>query len=74
MTHPRSGPNPLSPETMSPDARLAEIAHILATGLIRMQGAKSSSFSANAGDSFLDFPAHESGHGAANQSHDGGQK
>jgi len=74
MTHPRSGPNPLSPDAMSANARLAEVAEILAAGLIRMRDAKSSSLSADAGDSSLDFSAHTSGHDAANRSHQGGQK
>jgi len=47
---------------MSADARLAEIGRILAAGLIRMKGAKSSGLPANAGDSSLDLPAPASGH------------
>jgi hypothetical protein len=58
-------PNALQPDKMSADARLSEIGRILAAGLIRMHSAKSSSLSANPGDSFLDLPAHESGHGEA---------
>ena len=73
MTHPRSGPNPLSPDAMTANARLAEVAQILTAGLIRMRGAKSSSLSANAGDSFLDFALRTSGHGGATPSHQGGQ-
>jgi len=73
MTHSRSGPNPLSPDAMSANARLAEVAQILAAGLIRMRSAKSSSLSANVGDSSLDFAARASSHGAANPSHQGGQ-
>jgi len=73
MTHPRSGPNPLSPDAMTTDARVAEIAQILAAGLIRMRRSKSSALSADAGDSSLDFAPHPSGHGAANPSHQGGQ-
>jgi len=59
---------------MSAKARLAVVAQILAAGLIRIRGAKSSSLSADAGDSSLDFSAHTSGHDAANRSHQGGQK
>jgi len=73
MNTSRSGPNPLSPATMSTEARLAEIGRIFAAGLIRMARTKSSSLSAGAGDSFLDFASHQSGHGAANPSHEGGQ-
>ncbi len=60
-----SRPNALHPDKMSADARLSEIGRILATGLIRMNSAKSSALSANSGDSFLDLRAHESGHGEA---------
>jgi len=74
MTHPRSGPNPLSPDAMSANARLTEIGRILAAGLIRMRAAKSSDLSANAGDSSLDFAPLPSGHDAANPSHEGGSK
>jgi len=55
-------PNTLHPDKMSPDARLAEIGRILAAGLIRMKGAKSSSLSAKHGDSSLDLPVRASGH------------
>jgi hypothetical protein len=47
---------------MSPDARLAEIGRILAAGLIRMKGAKSSGLSVKSGDSSLDSPVNKSGH------------
>jgi len=47
---------------MSAKARLAEVAEILAAGLIRMRSAKSSGLSANAGDSSLDLPVRASGH------------
>ena len=57
-----SRPNTLHPDKMSPDARLAEIGRILASGLIRMRSAKSSGLSANAGDSSLDLPVRASGH------------
>jgi hypothetical protein len=59
--YPFAGPNPLHPDKMSADARLAEIGRILAAGLIRMRGAKSSALSAKRGDSFLDLPARASG-------------
>ena len=58
---PVSGPNPLCPERMSAGARLEELARILAAGIIRLNAAKSSSLSADGGDSFVDFPARKSG-------------
>jgi len=42
--------------------RLAELAEILAAGLMRLRARKSSEFSADRGESSLDCPAHQSGH------------
>ena len=39
---PISGPNPLCPDRMSADARLAEIGRILAVGIVRLNATKSS--------------------------------
>ena len=58
---PISGPNPLCPERMSPEARLKEIGHILAAGLVRVLAEKSSSLSAETGDRFVDLPPQKSG-------------
>ena len=58
---PISGPNPLCPERMSPEARLEEIGRILACGLVRALAAKSSSLSAETGDRFVDLPPRKSG-------------
>ena len=58
---PISGPNPLCPERMSADARLEEIARILAAGVIRLNGENASSLSAEGGDSFVDFSSRKSG-------------
>ena len=58
----RSGPNPLSPDSLSTDDRLGEIGRILAAGLIRLRARQSSKQSADRGDSCLDFPVHQSGH------------
>jgi hypothetical protein len=44
------------------NARLLELAEILATGLIRLQGLKSSGKSLHPGESSLDFNRHQSGH------------
>lgn len=58
---PVSGPNPLCPERMSAQARLAEIGRILAVGVIRLNAVKSSDLSAENGDSFVDFSPRKSG-------------
>lgn len=58
---PVSGPNPLCPDRMSPDARLAEIGRILAAGVVRLNTCKSSGLSAENGDSFVDFSPRKSG-------------
>ena len=49
------------PQRMTPAERLDELAHILAAGLIRMFAAQSSSLSAPARDSFVDFSPLKSG-------------
>jgi hypothetical protein len=56
-----SGPNPLCPERMSSEARLAEIGRILAAGVIRLNAAQSSGLSPDNGDSFVDFSPRKSG-------------
>ena len=58
---PVSGPNPLCPERMSSEARLAEIGRILAAGVVRLNAAPSSGLSAESGDSFVDFSPRKSG-------------
>jgi len=58
---PISGPNPLCPERMSAQARLAEIGRIVAAGVIRLNTAQSSGLSAESGDSFVDFSPRKSG-------------
>jgi hypothetical protein len=55
-------PNPLHPDRMTAAERLAEIAEILARGLIRLHARKSSSLSADRGDSSVDFSPDRSGH------------
>jgi len=57
---PISGPNPLCPDRMSADARLAEIGRILAAGVVRLKATKSSGLSAETGDSFVDFSPRKS--------------
>jgi hypothetical protein len=56
-----AGPNSINPERMTPAERLAEVAQILAAGLMRLRAGQSSALSAPAGDSFLDFPPQKSG-------------
>lgn len=58
---PVSGPNPLCPDRMSADARLAEIGRILAAGVVRLNATQSSDLSADSGDSFVDFSPRKSG-------------
>ena len=53
----------VDPNALTANERLAEIAEILAAGLMRLHARKSSPFYANTGDSSLDCPAHQSGHG-----------
>jgi hypothetical protein len=53
---------PLQLALMSPAERLDEVADILAVGLLRLKANKSSTLSANSGESSLDCPAHQSGH------------
>jgi len=50
---------------MTPPERLAEIAEILAAGLMRLQARKSSALSADCGDSSVDFLPDRSGHADA---------
>ncbi len=47
-------------------ARLAEIGEILAAGLVRLRGPKSSEISADTGESSLDFTPDQSGHAQRN--------
>ena len=61
ISTPVSGPNPLCPDRMSANARLAEIGRILAAGVIRLNAEQSSDLSAEDGDSFVDFSPRKSG-------------
>jgi len=54
-----------SPPEQAPESareRIAEIGEILAAGLIRLRSRKSSSLSADDGESSLDCLGHQSGH------------
>jgi hypothetical protein len=57
-----AGPKPISPATLTADERLAEIAEILAAGLMRVRTLKSTCLSADRRDSSLDCLARPSGH------------
>ena len=48
-------PNALSPDRMTPQERLAEVAEILSAGLMRLSAAKSSCLSTDCAESFVDF-------------------
>ena len=65
--------NALHPDRLSPAERLPEIAEILAAGLMRLRAQQSSSLSAPAGDSFLDFSPPKSGGGRKPRCRVGGQ-
>jgi hypothetical protein len=54
--------NTLSPEAMTADERLAEVAEILTAGLTRLRARQSSRLSADRGESSLDCAGHQSGH------------
>ena len=69
---PISGPNPLCPERMSAQARLAEIGRILAAGVIRLNAAQSSGLTTESGDSFVDFSPRKSGGRRAKRIRTGG--
>jgi hypothetical protein len=57
-----AGPNSINPAHLSPAERLAEIAEILATGLMRLRARQSSHLSPDCGESSLDCPGNQSGH------------
>jgi hypothetical protein len=53
--------NPISSTHLSASERLAELAEILAAGLVRLRARQSSTLSADCGESLLDFTGHQSG-------------
>ena len=57
--------NPLQPEHMSAEERIAEIGRLLSLGLMRLHARKSSRLSADRGDSSVDFLPDQSGHADA---------
>jgi hypothetical protein len=72
MSDTQSGSNPLSPDRMSADERLAEVAEILAAGLMRLLPQQSTHLSADGGDSSLDILALKSGRGRKRRNRFGG--
>ena len=56
------GANRLGPGRLTPAERLAELASILAAGLVRLRARQSSRLSGERENSFVDFTAHQSGH------------
>ena len=54
--------NALNPDQMAPAERLAEIAEILAAGLMRLKSRQSTPLSPDGGESSLDCAGHQSSH------------
>jgi hypothetical protein len=57
-----TGPIAVHPDRMVPSERIAEIAEILAAGLMRLRARKSSPLSRDHGESSLDFSVDQRGH------------
>jgi hypothetical protein len=57
--------NPLHPDQLTADERIAELGELLAAGVMRLQARKSSRLSADRGDSSVDFLPDQSGHADA---------
>jgi hypothetical protein len=55
-------PNPVPPYRLTADERLAEVADILAAGLMRLKSRQSTRLSPHGGESSLDCAGHQSGH------------
>jgi hypothetical protein len=54
--------NPLKPDHLSTEERIAEVGRLLGLGVVRLLRRESSALSAPGGDSCLDFPHERSGH------------
>jgi hypothetical protein len=65
MVASQASPNALPADQLTPPERIAEVGKILALGLMRLEAPKSSSLSADRGDSFVDFVPDQSGHADA---------
>ena len=55
-------PNPIHPDQLSAEERIAEIGELLARGLVRLHARQSSPLSADLGESSVDFTPDQSGH------------
>jgi hypothetical protein len=62
-----AGANALAPELITAEERLAEVARILAAGLLRLRRCESMSVAARSGDFRLDFWPERSVHATARQ-------
>lgn len=62
LSDPAGDGSPNSPSSLMPADSAAEIAYILAGGLLRLMGRKSSGKNGVAGESSLDFSAAKSSH------------
>jgi hypothetical protein len=60
-------PNPLAPDRLTSAERYAEVAEILAEGLVRLRARQSTELSANRGESRLDISPTRSGHARRTQ-------
>jgi hypothetical protein len=60
-----AGGNPLSPDLMTPEERLGEVAQILAAGLMRLRRRQSAAEASRSGDFRLDFSPARSVHATA---------
>ena len=65
-----SGPNPRSPELMSPHERRAELCGLLALGILRLKGEDTAQLGALSGDFPLHNPADQSGTAAPKRRRD----
>jgi hypothetical protein len=64
---PLSLPNSIHPGLLTPDERRAELAALLALGLVRLRSRQSNRLSAGAENGSVDFAADQSGHATAIQ-------
>ena len=60
-------PNPLPPDQMTTDERLAEVCEVLARGVVRLHARQSRQLSDRTGESCLHSGAHRSGHANPNR-------
>jgi hypothetical protein len=65
--------NPLHPDRMTAAERLAEIAGILAAGVMRLKARQSRQLSARMRESSVDFTARQSRHDQATEAVENGQ-